>query len=185
MGRKEARGGLFCCDMGLLLSSPPHCLCRYVQMDEEDAAKELDVDMERDVVTCEMPFGSVLFLNNIIPHRCQTLLAQSCACAVSSVSAEQNLGGRIRQMSGLRSLRHGRAELLGGGIILSKRSSQSGVGSRSCAIPLRTKHSPIALTPVQVAGQHERADQVVPGPALAAPGPAQRLLRPQGLHHHG
>ncbi|CAL5220437.1 g2452 [Coccomyxa viridis] len=41
----------------------------YVQMDEEDAARQLDVDMERDVVTCEMPFGSVLFLNNIIPHR--------------------------------------------------------------------------------------------------------------------
>ena len=38
-------------------------------MDEEDAAKQLDVDMEKDVVTCEMPFGSVLFLNNIIPHR--------------------------------------------------------------------------------------------------------------------
>ena len=38
-------------------------------MDEEDAAKELDVDMEKDVVTCEMEFGSVLFLNNIIPHR--------------------------------------------------------------------------------------------------------------------
>ena len=43
--------------------------CRYVQMDEEDAARELGVDMERDVVTCEVPFGSVLFLNNIIPHR--------------------------------------------------------------------------------------------------------------------
>ena len=43
--------------------------CRYVQMDEEDAARQLEVDMERDVVTCEMPFGSVLFLNNIIPHR--------------------------------------------------------------------------------------------------------------------
>ena len=38
-------------------------------MDEEDAARQLEVDMERDVVTCEMPFGSVLFLNNIIPHR--------------------------------------------------------------------------------------------------------------------
>ena len=38
-------------------------------MDEEDAARQLDVDMEKDVVTCEMPFGSVLFLNNIIPHR--------------------------------------------------------------------------------------------------------------------
>ena len=46
-----------------------HGLCRYVQMDEEDAAQELGVHMERDVVTCEVPFGSVLFLNNIIPHR--------------------------------------------------------------------------------------------------------------------
>ena len=51
-----------------LLSGAP-AACRYVQMDEEDAAQELGVDMERDVVTCEVPFGSVLFLNNIIPHR--------------------------------------------------------------------------------------------------------------------
>ena len=46
-------------------------------MDEEDAAKQLDVDMEKDVVTCEMPFGSVLFLNNIIPHR-QASTSVSC-----------------------------------------------------------------------------------------------------------
>lgn len=43
---------------------------RYVQMDEEDAEKELGVDMAADVVTCEVPFGGVLFLNNVIPHRC-------------------------------------------------------------------------------------------------------------------
>ena len=46
-----------------------HAPCRYVQMDEEDAGRELGVHMARDVVTCEVPFGSVLFLNNIIPHR--------------------------------------------------------------------------------------------------------------------
>ncbi len=38
-------------------------------MDEEDAERELGVDMAADVVTCEVPFGSVLFLNNLIPHR--------------------------------------------------------------------------------------------------------------------
>ena len=38
-------------------------------MDEEDAAAELGVDMASDVVTCEVPFGGVLFLNNVIPHR--------------------------------------------------------------------------------------------------------------------
>ena len=26
-------------------------------------------DLERDLVTCEVPFGSVLLLNNLIPHR--------------------------------------------------------------------------------------------------------------------
>ncbi|KAK9903937.1 hypothetical protein WJX75_000915 [Coccomyxa subellipsoidea] len=41
----------------------------YVQMDEEDAECQLGVDMAADVVTCEVPFGSVLFLNNLIPHR--------------------------------------------------------------------------------------------------------------------
>lgn len=38
-------------------------------MDEASAASQLEVDMARDCVTCEVPFGGVLFLNNIIPHR--------------------------------------------------------------------------------------------------------------------
>ena len=50
----------------------PAC-CRYVMMDETDAAKELGVDMEADTITCEVPFGGVLFLNNIIPHRCRAM----------------------------------------------------------------------------------------------------------------
>lgn len=58
-------------------------------MDEEDAAKELGVDMAADVVTCEVPFGSVLFLNNIIPHR-RAAGCFSCACMppVTHASAE-------------------------------------------------------------------------------------------------
>lgn len=38
-------------------------------MDEEDAQRELGADFQRDVVTCEVPLGSVLFLNNLVPHR--------------------------------------------------------------------------------------------------------------------
>ena len=29
----------------------------------------LGVDLEKDIVTCEVPMGGVLFLNNCIPHR--------------------------------------------------------------------------------------------------------------------
>ena len=51
-------------------------LRRYVQMDEEDAECQLGVDMAADVVTCEVPFGSVLFLNNLIPHRWPEFLSK-------------------------------------------------------------------------------------------------------------
>ena len=29
----------------------------------------LDVDFEKDIVLCEVPFGGVLFINNLVPHR--------------------------------------------------------------------------------------------------------------------
>eukprot|EP00884_Botryococcus_braunii_P019311 jgi/Botrbrau1/6063/Bobra.177_1s0003.1 len=41
----------------------------YVMMDLEDAKASLGVDEEVDLVTCEVPQGGVLFLNNLIPHR--------------------------------------------------------------------------------------------------------------------
>jgi hypothetical protein len=41
----------------------------YVEVDDQTMTNTLGVDMTRDVVTCEVPFGSVLFLNNLIPHR--------------------------------------------------------------------------------------------------------------------
>jgi len=41
----------------------------YVELTDEVMQKELNADMKRDVVLCEVPFGSVLFLNNLIPHR--------------------------------------------------------------------------------------------------------------------
>jgi len=41
----------------------------YVQLEEDKLVKELDVDLEKDVVTCEVPFGGVLFLNNCVPHQ--------------------------------------------------------------------------------------------------------------------
>jgi hypothetical protein len=40
-----------------------------VDLAEDEMVKTLGVDMERDIVTCEVPFGGVLFLNNSIPHR--------------------------------------------------------------------------------------------------------------------
>ena len=36
---------------------------------EDEMEKTLGVDLKRDIVTCEVPFGGVLFLNNCIPHR--------------------------------------------------------------------------------------------------------------------
>ena len=41
----------------------------YVELDEENMVKELDVDMDKDIVTCEIPYGGVLFLQNCVPHR--------------------------------------------------------------------------------------------------------------------
>ncbi len=41
----------------------------YVDLQEEEMKKVLDADMEKDVVTCEVPFGGMVLLNNGIPHR--------------------------------------------------------------------------------------------------------------------
>ena len=41
----------------------------YVDLSEEEMVKSLGVDMQKDVVTCEVPMGGVLFLTNCIPHR--------------------------------------------------------------------------------------------------------------------
>ena len=41
----------------------------YVDLAEEEMEKTLGVNMKTDVVTCEVPMGGVLFLNNCIPHR--------------------------------------------------------------------------------------------------------------------
>ena len=40
-----------------------------MEITEEEMEKSLGVDMERDLVTCEVPFGGMLLLNNCIPHR--------------------------------------------------------------------------------------------------------------------
>jgi ectoine hydroxylase-related dioxygenase (phytanoyl-CoA dioxygenase family) len=41
----------------------------YVGLDEQEMAQSLDVDLQSDIITCEMPRGSVLLFNNLIPHR--------------------------------------------------------------------------------------------------------------------
>eukprot|EP00730_Choanoeca_flexa_P018131 TRINITY_DN8800_c0_g1_i6.p2 TRINITY_DN8800_c0_g1~~TRINITY_DN8800_c0_g1_i6.p2 ORF type:complete len:402 (+),score=73.78 TRINITY_DN8800_c0_g1_i6:1297-2502(+) len=41
----------------------------YIDLPEEQMTNVLGVDMSKDVVTCEVPKGGVLFLNNLIPHR--------------------------------------------------------------------------------------------------------------------
>lgn len=30
---------------------------------------KLDIDMEEDIVTCDVPYGGVLLFSNAIPHR--------------------------------------------------------------------------------------------------------------------
>lgn len=41
----------------------------YTEVTPEELEATLGCDVEQDIVTCEVPKGSALFLNNIIPHR--------------------------------------------------------------------------------------------------------------------
>ncbi|KAK0041958.1 hypothetical protein Bpfe_028588 [Biomphalaria pfeifferi] len=41
----------------------------YVVMDEQDAAEKLNVDFVKDKVLCPVPYGGMLLINNMIPHR--------------------------------------------------------------------------------------------------------------------
>lgn len=41
----------------------------YTEVTPEEMTDTLGVDMEADIVTCEVPKGSVLFLNNLVPHQ--------------------------------------------------------------------------------------------------------------------
>ncbi len=41
----------------------------YVDLAEEEMVKTLGIDMDSDVVTCEVPLGGVLFISNCVPHR--------------------------------------------------------------------------------------------------------------------
>ena len=41
----------------------------YVEVDEDEMEKSLGVNVKQNTVTCAVPFGAVLFLNNCIPHR--------------------------------------------------------------------------------------------------------------------
>lgn len=41
----------------------------YVMLEEDEMEKKLDVKMERDRVICPVPYGGMLLLNNMIPHR--------------------------------------------------------------------------------------------------------------------
>ncbi|XP_072048101.1 uncharacterized protein [Amphiura filiformis] len=40
----------------------------YVELSEEDMVKTLEVDIKKDLVTCDLPYGGVLLMNNLIPH---------------------------------------------------------------------------------------------------------------------
>lgn len=41
----------------------------YVMLEEEEMKKKLDIDVENDRVLCRVPYGGMLLLNNMIPHR--------------------------------------------------------------------------------------------------------------------
>ncbi|XP_059148123.1 uncharacterized protein LOC131935636 [Physella acuta] len=41
----------------------------YIETDEEHAAKTLNVDFVKDKVLCPVPYGGMLLINNMIPHR--------------------------------------------------------------------------------------------------------------------
>ena len=44
----------------------------YLEMDQKSLSQDLHIDMARDVVNCEVPFGGVIFLNNLLPYRSPT-----------------------------------------------------------------------------------------------------------------
>ncbi|XP_062502565.1 uncharacterized protein LOC134179645 [Corticium candelabrum] len=41
----------------------------YVDLDIKEMEKTLNVNYQKDVVTCEVPLGGILWMNNAIPHR--------------------------------------------------------------------------------------------------------------------
>ncbi|XP_076463481.1 phytanoyl-CoA dioxygenase domain-containing protein 1-like [Babylonia areolata] len=41
----------------------------YIMLDEEEMTRTLGVDMEKDVKLCQVPYGGILLINNLIPHR--------------------------------------------------------------------------------------------------------------------
>ena len=42
----------------------------YVELPVEEMTKTLNMPVnEQTIVSCQVPFGSVLFLNNLIPHK--------------------------------------------------------------------------------------------------------------------
>ncbi|CAM4790016.1 unnamed protein product [Rotaria magnacalcarata] len=50
----------------------------YVELPVEEMEKTLNIPVnEKTIVTCEAPFGSVLFLNNLIPHKSMENYSQS------------------------------------------------------------------------------------------------------------
>ena len=40
-----------------------------MEVDDKELGKMLGVDFKKNVVTCEVPFGGMVLLNNCIPHR--------------------------------------------------------------------------------------------------------------------
>ena len=41
----------------------------YTEVEEDEIENSLGVNLKRDVVTCEIPFGGLVLFNNCIPHR--------------------------------------------------------------------------------------------------------------------
>eukprot|EP00794_Sanderia_malayensis_P012089 gene12089-13335_t len=41
----------------------------YVEIQEDEIKEKLGVDAKENAIVCEVPFGSVLFINNVVPHK--------------------------------------------------------------------------------------------------------------------
>ena len=59
----------------------------------------LDVDFEKDIVYCEVPFGGVLFINNLVPHRRYVILFFVClfVCFNLFVSVQFSVSYGLRE----------------------------------------------------------------------------------------
>ncbi|OWF37080.1 hypothetical protein KP79_PYT09770 [Mizuhopecten yessoensis] len=68
----------------------------YVMVDENEMQKSLGVNPATDIVTCEIPYGGMLLLNNMIPHRRYTQIVVSEKTGLLTIDSFLEVGMHIK-----------------------------------------------------------------------------------------